>query len=38
MNLNKGCIEILLLSEYYRYKLQMNLNKGCIEIMELMHL
>ena len=32
MNLNKGCIEILLQNNYITFLYAMNLNKGCIEI------
>ena len=32
MNLNKGCIEIIMLNIQALTQCQMNLNKGCIEI------
>ena len=32
MNLNKGCIEIVLPTPFYNGWITMNLNKGCIEI------
>ena len=32
MNLNKGCIEMILVDIWANHKEQMNLNKGCIEI------
>ena len=32
MNLNKGCIEILLRCQLVQRNIVMNLNKGCIEI------
>ena len=37
MNLNKGCIEIIIPNISFTYKIEMNLNKGCIEIVEFYH-
>ena len=33
MNLNKGCIEIKVVTILLAYSFMMNLNKGCIEIL-----